>query len=142
MKAFLGGVSWNDVNSTVKDIVCREKPCARMSNADAMEYFEPSGTPYILTRVDMHCVAVSTTTYFLAVDTLSVPIVSLTSWLATDTLISTVYESKWLRPATEKAALSVTHLGGARNRDGRAIMNHRVRRVIFDARMTHEHWQC
>ncbi|CAK4379731.1 unnamed protein product [Aphanomyces euteiches] len=58
MKAFLGGVWWNDRNSTVKDIVCKDKPCALVSNDEAMEYFEPSGTPYILTRSDMERVVV------------------------------------------------------------------------------------
>ncbi|KAF0700607.1 Aste57867_8874 [Aphanomyces stellatus] len=101
MKAFLGGVWWNDVNSTVKDIVCRNKPCAHVSNADAMEYFEPSGTPYILTRADMQRVAVDYAAFAVAGRSHS------DSWM--------VEMSAWgAAVANQDVKLTmVTHVGGA-----------------------------
>ncbi|ETW04414.1 hypothetical protein H310_04695 [Aphanomyces invadans] len=52
MKAFLGGRWYNDFNRTILNLVCGTKPCANVSSADAFEYFEPTGTPYIQTRHD------------------------------------------------------------------------------------------
>ncbi|OQR99448.1 hypothetical protein THRCLA_21837 [Thraustotheca clavata] len=36
----------------MKEIICGGMPCMNVSNADAFEYYEPSGTPYIMTRPD------------------------------------------------------------------------------------------
>ncbi|KAH9121769.1 hypothetical protein AeMF1_006644, partial [Aphanomyces euteiches] len=52
MKAFLGGRWFNDVNRTILNSVCDGLPCKNVSSPDAFEYFEPAGTPYILTRND------------------------------------------------------------------------------------------
>ncbi|OQR98008.1 hypothetical protein ACHHYP_09268 [Achlya hypogyna] len=54
MKAFLGGRWFNDYNSTMKNIVCGSRRCANVSTDDAFEYYEPAGTPYIMTRSDWH----------------------------------------------------------------------------------------
>ncbi|RLO12694.1 hypothetical protein DYB28_006719 [Aphanomyces astaci] len=52
MKAFLGGRWYNDINRTILNLVCGDNPCASVSSADAFEFFEPSGTPYVQTRHD------------------------------------------------------------------------------------------
>ncbi|EQC37866.1 hypothetical protein SDRG_04887 [Saprolegnia diclina VS20] len=54
MKAFLGGRWFNDHNATMKQLVCGSGPCANVSSADAFEFYEPAGTPYIMTRSDWH----------------------------------------------------------------------------------------
>ncbi|KAF0713931.1 Aste57867_4151 [Aphanomyces stellatus] len=54
MKAFLGERWFNDRNRTILNLVCEGQPCANVSTADAFEYFEPTGSPYIMTRHDWH----------------------------------------------------------------------------------------
>ncbi|OQR98046.1 hypothetical protein ACHHYP_09248 [Achlya hypogyna] len=54
MKAFLGGRWFNNRNSTMKNLVCGSGHCANVSTDDAFEFYEPAGTPYIMTRSDWH----------------------------------------------------------------------------------------
>ncbi|OQR83959.1 hypothetical protein THRCLA_10894, partial [Thraustotheca clavata] len=52
MNALLGGRWFNDWNSTMKELICGGMPCMKVQSSDAFKYYEPTGTPYIMTRID------------------------------------------------------------------------------------------
>ncbi|KAF0682443.1 hypothetical protein As57867_025352, partial [Aphanomyces stellatus] len=63
MKAFLGERWFNNYNRTILNSVCEGQRCANVSTAEAFEYFEPTGTPYIMTRNDWHRVVENYTAF-------------------------------------------------------------------------------